>query len=102
MGLPPGTTYTFATRAKTESNLTNQNTVYSIFSNEIPVWTLAILGDVSGDRKMDLADVILSLQALSGLNTVMLRPGVDVNGDGKVGIAEVAYILQALSGLKDG
>jgi len=60
-------------------------------------------GDVNGDDKVDLADAILALKVLCGVNagdeTVNL--GADVNGDGKIGLAEAMYVLQVLAELRD-
>ena len=56
-------------------------------------------GDVNGDGGVDLADAILALQVISGLNPGGIDPdyatsGADVNGDCKIGWEEVVYILQ--------
>ncbi len=60
------------------------------------------LGDVNGDGAVTLADAILSLQILSGMDTsrkaVSLR--ADVNGDGKIGLADLLFILQTAAGLR--
>lgn len=62
-------------------------------------------GDLNGDGRVDLADVIIGLQVVSGQNPPFLRAnyinsGVDVDGDNKIGLAEPQYILQKLSGLR--
>ena len=63
-------------------------------------------GDINNDNKIDLADLIIVLRSLTGLETTGLirdnyaAAGVDVNGDNKVGIEEAIYILQEVSGLR--
>jgi hypothetical protein len=59
-------------------------------------------GDVDGDKYITLADAILALQIVCGVDTGTETVTVagDVNGDGKIGIEEVIYILQKFSGLR--
>jgi len=60
-------------------------------------------GDVNGDGIVDLADTILVLKVLAGIDTPGLirsdynTSGADVNDDTSIGLAEVIYILQKLS-----
>lgn len=64
---------------------------------------LSRTGDVNGDGRVDLADLIAVLRILAGMgNTVpeYVTSVADVNGDGVVGMAEAAYILQKLGGLR--
>ncbi len=49
---------------------------------------------------MDLADAILALQVLSGLNPDGIQLNADANGNGKIGLEEVIYTLQVVAGLK--
>jgi beta-lactam-binding protein with PASTA domain len=58
-------------------------------------------GDVNKDAKIDLADAIISLQVVSGIEpiTPVYKTG-DVNGDGKIGLEEAVFILQKVSGLR--
>jgi len=58
------------------------------------------MGDVNGDGKVDLADAILALQVLAGLNPPDVNIGADVNNDGKIGLEEVIYILQKVAELR--
>jgi len=57
-------------------------------------------GDVNGSGDPDLADAILTLQVLSGLNPPNVNIGADVNGDNKIGLEEVIYILQKAAELR--
>lgn len=65
-----------------------------------------VVGDIDGDRRADLQDLIIGLQVLVGKTpSVAVRPlypesGADVNGDGRVGLAECLYILQLLADLR--
>lgn len=53
-------------------------------------------GDVDGDRNIDLADAIRSLQILAGISVERLHQGADVNGDERIGMAEVLFLLKAI------
>lgn len=63
-------------------------------------------GDLNGDGKIDLADAVLVLKVISGVDTSGLilsdftSSGAEVNGDNRVGMAEAIYILQKISGLR--
>jgi hypothetical protein len=62
-------------------------------------------GDVDGNLTVDLADAILTLKVIGGLNPPAIRTdytssGVDVKNDGKIGLSEVIYILQAVAGMR--
>ena len=65
-----------------------------------------LMGDVSGNNRIDVADAIIGLQVVSGVDVSKgLREdyptsGVDVNGDGRLGLQEVHYIMQKVSELK--
>lgn len=57
-------------------------------------------GDLNGDGTIDLSDVILSLQIVSGMEpAAAITPAADVNNDGKIGIEETIYMLRAVGGL---
>ena len=49
---------------------------------------------------LDIADAIVALQILCGLNPGEVNKDADVNGDGRIGLQEVIYILQNVSGLR--
>ena len=57
-------------------------------------------GDIDGDGNVDLADAILALQVLAGLNPEGIDLGADVDEDGQIGLAEVIYILQNIARLR--
>lgn len=62
-------------------------------------------GDINQDGTVNLADAILALQILAGLNppgipTDSAASGTDVDGDGRIGAAEVNYILQKAAGTR--
>jgi hypothetical protein len=62
-------------------------------------------GDINGDDAVDLADAILTLKVLSGINPggILLNypsSGADVNGDGQIGFEEIIHILQKASSLR--
>jgi len=62
-------------------------------------------GDIDKNDFVDLADAIIGLQVLSGMNPTAVRSdytssNADVNGDGKVGLEEVVYVLQKVAGIR--
>jgi hypothetical protein len=101
-GIDPGTICYFVVQTKTDSHYWNDNIVHSEYSEEVA----AEGGDINGDCTVDLADAILALQVLAGVDASGLirseyaSSGVDVNGDNRVGLEEVIYILQKVSDLR--
>ncbi|MFC1859534.1 choice-of-anchor D domain-containing protein, partial [Thermodesulfobacteriota bacterium] len=70
---------------------------------EIPVAGLKLVteaGDISGDGKVDLADVIYALQLLSNQIPPEFHAVAAVNTDGRIGLAEAGYILQKVAELR--
>jgi len=59
-----------------------------------------IMGDIDGKGTVDLADAILTLQILAGINPPDVNVGADVNNDGRIGLEEVVYILPKVAGLR--
>ena len=57
-------------------------------------------GDVNGDTNVNLADAILALKVIVGLNPTGINLNADVNGDNKIDLAEVIYVLQHVAGLR--
>jgi YD repeat-containing protein len=66
---------------------------------------LPVKGNINGDDSINLADAILALKVLSGLDPVGIRSDYkasdsDIDGNKKIGPEEVIYILQKVSGLR--
>ena len=59
-------------------------------------------GDLNGDDIVDLADAILALRIVSGVDVSgeTINMGADVDGDDRIGLQEVLYILQEVAGLR--
>ena len=62
-------------------------------------------GDVNGDGEVNLADAILALKVITGMNPTSIMTnyptsGADVSGYGKIGMSEVIYILQTVAGMR--
>lgn len=72
--------------------------------NSIP-W-LKAEGNINGDGRVDLADAIIALQVIAGMDVSGLivanyaTSGADVNGDGRIGMEEIIYILQYTAQLR--
>lgn len=67
--------------------------------------TGGIKGDLNADGSVTIADAILALQVLGGMNPSGVRAdfagsGADVNGDARIGAAELVYILQKVALLR--
>jgi len=74
---------------------------YIIVTYELPDTSNGITkGDIDNDGDVDLADAILVLQVIVGLNPAGLDLDGDVNNDGKIGVEESIYTLQFISGLR--
>lgn len=62
-------------------------------------------GKINEDELVNLADAILGLQVLAGLNPAGIRSdfaasGTDVGGNQKIGMEEVIYILQKVGQMR--
>ena len=55
------------------------------------------LSDVDGNGQVDVADAILTMQALSGISSQTPILGGDINGDGKIGLEDIIYLLVTMS-----
>ncbi|HEY3284920.1 MAG TPA: sugar-binding protein [Armatimonadota bacterium] len=66
-----------------------------------PVTPAVAYGDVNGDSKFNIADVVAGLRAVAGLATLTgsQKAAMDVNKDGKQNIADVVLMLQKVAGL---
>lgn len=51
-----------------------------------------MLGDVNQDEQLDLMDIILSLKAMAGQNTLEISTLGDVNGDGLIGLPDTIFL----------
>ncbi len=49
-------------------------------------------GDIDNNEDVDLADAVIGLQILSGID-IAGNPDADVDGDNRIGFWEVPYIL---------
>jgi hypothetical protein len=57
-------------------------------------------GDVNVDGNVDLADAVIALKIVAGMETTDGYAQADTSGDGRIGIEEVVYILQKVAGLR--
>ncbi len=59
-------------------------------------------GDINNDEVVNLADTILGLQIVSGIDTLdqAISREADVNGDAKIGLEDTLYILQKAAGVR--
>jgi len=55
-------------------------------------------GDVTGDGKVDIMDVIRLLKKVSGWSVSIVEKNADVTGDGNINIMDVIRLLKAVSG----
>jgi len=55
------------------------------------------LADIDGNGKVDLGDVLITIQSLSGVVPQKPLIGGDMNGDGQIGLADIIHILVQLS-----
>jgi hypothetical protein len=70
--------------------------------NSFPSTLKTVLkGDINGDRTVTVADAIMALQAVAGMNPVGIRLGADVNSDGNIGMEEAIYALQSAAALRN-
>jgi len=80
------TSYTF-------TKIVENHTIEVKFETNLP-------GDIDGNKKVELADAVLGLKILAGIQSAAnIQIGADVNADGKISIAEVIYVLRKVVGL---
>ena len=65
------------------------------------IFAQGIKGDINDDDSIDLADVIMTLQVISGLNPGGISVDADIDSDGKIGIAEAIYALRWAAGMHE-
>lgn len=86
-----------------EYNGTNyQNTTIVVMNVFDPCETwdyssLVVPGDVNGDMKLDLKDVISVLRLLTGNPPTSIHPNADTNGNDVIGLEEAIFILGEMS-----
>ncbi len=90
-GLNPGTTY-YVRAYATNSNGTS-------YGNNVTFTTNAIKGDIDASGTIDLADAVLALKVLAGLNPGGVHSSADINEDTRIGIEEVIHALREISKL---
>lgn len=60
-----------------------------------------INGDANGNGKIDLEDLVMGMEVLSGKKVTQGRTAVlDINGDGQLLIDDLLYLMQFLAGLR--
>jgi len=62
--------------------------------------TDALLGDIDGDGDLDLADAVLALRILAGMDGEEVNLSASLKAPGRIGLDEVLYILQGAAGLR--
>lgn len=63
--------------------------------------SIRLPGDLTGDGRIQLDDLILSLHILSGMKPAFsANTATEVNGDGRIGMGEAIFILQWIAGLR--
>ena len=87
-----------------ETNIESGDLSTDIFIDDISLAVGAIKADLDGDGIAGIADLILALRIITGLDTSdSLRTGyatsgADADGDGQPGLAEAIHILRQISG----
>ena len=56
-----------------------------------------VKGDVSGDKKVDISDVVAVINHIAG---IALNEKCDVSGDGKVDITDIVTIINIIAGIE--
>jgi len=77
-------------------NLTVSDTKTSV-SDTVLVVVGVIIGDVNGDKKLDIADAISVFTALVGKSTGGVKLTSFVNADGKITPADASFVLMQLA-----
>lgn len=76
------------------------------FERTVTLTVAVPTGELSGDRQVTLADAILALKALAGLDTAdairadYIATKADVRGEGKVTMADPVFILRSVADLR--
>lgn len=74
-------------------------------SRAVNAIVLPVRGNINGDDSINLADAIIALKVLSGLDPDGIRSdyttsGADIGSNLKIGPEEVIYILQSIAGVR--
>ena len=78
-----------------DSNFDNKE--FTVVNGEIIV-SNSIPGDVNGDRKINMKDIVLLQQYLNGWNVTIDMLAANVNGDTKVNMKDIVLLQQYLNG----
>lgn len=81
-------------------NLLTVNMDGNFFMVTVPFTIVPPKGDINGDMNVTLADAILALKVMSGMDSTGVTLSGDVDGDGKIGFAELIYVLQKVGGVR--
>ena len=61
-----------------------------------------IPGDINGDWRVDLSDLVITLQICAGINPdTPINIAADVDGDNQIGMAEAVFIFEKIAGMKN-
>jgi hypothetical protein len=93
--LEPGTVYYVVVSAQIE-----ESNVYYLAGEIARFNSTVIAGDLNTDGFVDLADAVIALKIVAGMETTEGYAAADTNGDSRIGIEEVVYILQKAAGLR--
>lgn len=88
-----------------------QTRSFRVYANSVSMGSIAGTyssfrkGDIDGNGLVNLADAVLALQVVAGMQPAGIRndyatSGADATGDGKIGLPEVIHIIQVLAGLR--
>jgi len=101
-GLSPATAYYFLVRTFTNQDSPNPP-IYGDYSLEVSATTQFKPGDVDGNKTVNLVDMILCLQVVSGIvPAAPIFVEAEATGDLRIGLEDAFWILQKLSGLRLG
>jgi len=74
--------------------------VWRVYGNQQSS-ALPVKGDLNGDGNVTLADAVMALKIVDGMDAPGVTLDGDVNNDGRIGMADGAYIIQYLAGLRN-
>jgi uncharacterized protein (DUF2141 family) len=60
----------------------------------LPLRAMALTGDVNGDGKVDMQDVMVVIKAFGSIpGTARWNAAADLNGDGRVDVSDIIIVL---------